>query len=156
MHLPSGPGRTRESGQIVFLLVILLAIAGGGYWLLHSSRASAREGSRDFVQEMATRVAVQHDRKFLDQRLSPRAQVAHPPVWRERMMERLKSFGTPMTPVEVTGEVRFTSGFFSPVGVYKAQLNYPGMPAYLDLTVTQHSGRWLVEEINLRYYLPPQ
>ena len=149
-------GEIRERGQVVFLILVLLAIGAGGCWLVLSSRKSGENEARRFATEAATRLALHHDAKFLDHRIGPKSQVLYPPAWRSRMFDRLKSFGTPAPPIEVKGEVRFTSGFFSPVGVFQSQLNYPGMPAFLHLTVSNPSGRWQIDEINLRYHLAPQ
>ena len=130
------------------LLLILLAIAGGGLWFLLRSKETNQKAAYDFAFEAATRVVLRQDGRFLDLALAPAAQVTYPPSWRERLFLRIRDLGTPEQQVALDGSVRFTSGFFDPQGHFRAQINFPENPAFLDLTVSHPRALWQIDTIN--------
>lgn len=139
-----------ERGQVVVLLVIVLAVLGGGAWWLFVAKRQSEEGARAFAREAATRLALHFDQKFLDVRLGREAQVSYPPSFRERLLNRLRQLGVPAQEIELEGEVTFTSHFFEPKGQFRARLNYPTKPAYLDLTVSNRQT-WQIDRLNLTW-----
>src|SRR4249920_2577443 len=113
----------------VALLVIVLLLLGGIVWWLYSSRQDAEKNARIFATEVAKRVAVNYDEKYLHVHLSPEAQIQYLKSWRDRLMDRLRELGVPAQPIGLTGDVTFTSYFFDPRGTFRAELKYPTMSA---------------------------
>jgi len=147
--------RIRQKGEGLVLVIIVLALLGCGYWYLVSSRKTTEKEAWAFGQEVADRIAVKQDTRFVDLNLSPQAQVAFPPSWRERLFQNIREHGGVKGPVSLTGQVRFTSYFFEPRGVFRAQLNFPDMPGYLDVAVTANGGPWQIDALNLTWSPAP-
>ena len=139
----------------VALLVIVLLLLGGIVWWLYSSRQDAEKNARIFATEVARRVAVNYDEKFLHVHLSPEAQIQYLKSWRDRLIDRLREFGVPAQPIEVQGDVGFTSYFFDPKGTFRVQLKYPTTSAQLDLGISRGMTVWQVDTINLTWNPPP-
>jgi hypothetical protein len=143
-------------GEALVFALILLGIGAGLLWWLFSSRAKSQDAAFAFAREATTRIALEHDRKFLDGHLAPSVQTIYPPSFRERMIDRLKQFGSPVREPEIEGQVSFRSHFFSPSGHFYARLAYPdASKAVLDLTVSNRHG-WRIDEMNLIWYPPEQ
>ena len=150
--------RTRTArirGEGLVLLFIILAILGGGAWYVYSSRKEAEKNCAIFAQQVAERVIVHQDQKYLHVRLGPAAQIKYLQSWRERLMYQLRQLGTPTQPIEVKGQVHFTSGFFKPHGEFRAEVQYPTTKAYLDLSISSGMTVWQIDEINLTWDPPP-
>ena len=146
--------RTRAEGGLA-LWIIVAALVGGALWFLYSSRRDGDKNARAFATEVAQRVAVNYDEKYLSVHLSPEGQAKYLPSFRERMMQNLRSFGPVKQPIPVSGDVRFSSGFFEPIGTFKADLVYPTMSASLELIISRGMTVWQVNEINLTWTPPP-
>ena len=142
-----------EGGAALFVIVLL--ILGGIVWWLYSSRQSAEKNARIFATEVAKRVAINYDEKFLHIHLSPEAQVQYLKSARDRLLDRLREFGVPAQPLDVQGDLAFTSYFFDPKGTFRAQLRYPTMSAQLDLGISRGMTVWQVDMINLTWDPPP-
>src|SRR5687767_3944359 len=117
------------------LLIILLALLGGGVWFLYSSRAEAQKKARQFAEQIVQSMAVNYDVKFLNGHMTPQAQVNYIPSWRDRMVQHLKSFGPLTKPIETKGDLTFNSVFFDPHGMYQSELTYANMTAKLNLGI---------------------
>lgn len=140
--------RIKAEGGIA-LWVIVAALVGGALWFLYSSRQDGDKNARAFAIEVTNRVAVQYDEKYLHVHLSPPAQAKYLQSWRERLMQNLRSLGPVKQPIEVKGDVHFSSGFFDPVGNFRAELTYPTTTAVMELVVTRGMTVWQIEDINL-------
>ena len=141
----------RIRGEGLVLLFIVLAILGGGAWYVYSSRKEAEKNCTIFAQQVAERVIVHYDQKYLHVRLGPAAQIKYLQSWRERLMYQLRQLGTPAQPIEVKGKVHFTSYFFKPRGEFRAEVKYPTTKAFLDLSISSGMTVWQVDEINLTW-----
>src|ERR1700730_11607212 len=139
----------------VALLVIVLLLLGGIVWWLYSSRRDAEKNARIFATEVAKRVATNYDEKFLHVHLSPEAQIQYLKSWRDRLLDRLRELGVPAQPIDVQGDVGFTSYFFDPKGTFRVQLKYPTTSAQLDLGVSRGMTVWQVDTIKLTWTPPP-
>ena len=137
------------------LLVIVLLILSGIAWWLYSSRQDAEKNARVFATEVTKRVAVNYDEKYLHIHLSPEAQVQYLKSWRDRLLDRLRELGVPAQPIDVQGDVAFTSYFFDPHGTYRAELKYPTTSAQLDVGISRGMTVWQVDTINLTWNPPP-
>ena len=145
----------RERGQVIVLILIVLALIGGGAWWLFTSKRQSETDARVFAQQAAERMAIQFDRKFLDQHLGPEAQVQFPPSFRERLLNHLRELGVPSPQIDLEGKVTFTSRFFEPSGQFRARLMYPEKPAFLDLAVSRPHAHWQIDYLNLTYVPTP-
>lgn len=146
--------RIKGEGGIA-LLVIVLLLLGGIAWWLYSSRHDAERNARIFATEVTKRVVINYDEKYLHVHLGPEAQVTYLRSWRDRLLDRLREFGVPAQPIDVQGEVAFTSYFFDPKGTFRAQLVYPTMSAQLELGVSRGMTVWQVDMINVTWTPPP-
>ena len=139
------------SGQVLVLLIILLAILGGGFWYMTQSKQANEKAARAFAQDAATRILLQHDDRFLAFSLAPEVQVTYPPSWRYRLFTRLQEMGAPTSNIELNGGVTFTSGFFEPKGDFHAKLNFADGPASLDLQISHPRALWQIDAINFTW-----
>ncbi|MFZ1219403.1 MAG: hypothetical protein WAO00_08920 [Chthoniobacterales bacterium] len=133
----------------IAIWVIVAALVGGALWFLYSSRQDGEKNARAFAVEATNRVAVQYDEKYLHVHLSPAAQTKYLQSWRERLMQNLRTLGPVKQPIEVKGDVHFTSGFFDPMGNFRAELSYPTTTAVMELVVTRGMTVWQIDDINL-------
>src|SRR4051794_11874132 len=146
--------KVRGEGGLA-LWIIVAALVGGALWFLYSSRRDGDKNARAFAAEVAQRVAVNYDDKYLHVHLSPEAQTKYLASYRERLFQNLKSFGPVKQPIPVSGDVHFSSGFFEPVGTFKADLVYANMSATLDMGISRGMTVWQVNDINLTWSPPP-
>jgi hypothetical protein len=146
--------RIRGEGGLA-LLVIVLLLLGGIVWWLYSSRQDAEKNARIFAAEVAKRVAINYDEKYLHVHLSPDAQKTYLRSSRDRLLDRLREFGVLTQPIAVEGNVVFTSYFFDPHGTFHAQLKYPNATAQLELDISRGMTVWQVDSINLSGTPPP-
>jgi hypothetical protein len=150
-----GRNSNRKGEGGLALWIIVAALVGGALWFLYSSRRDGEKNARAFAAEVAQRVAVNYDDKYLHVHLSPEAQVKFLASYRERLLQNLRSFGPVKQPIPIKGDVRFSSGFFEPVGTFRAELVYPNMTAALDLLISRGMTVWQINEINLTWTPPP-
>lgn len=144
----------RISGEGASIWIIVVFILAGLVWFLYSSRGDTVKEARRFAEEVSKKIAIDFDDRYFLSHLNPENQAAHLPAWRERLFRSLKSFGPMTKPLEVSGDVTFTSYFFEPRGTYKVDLFYATMPAHLDLSVSKGIAGWHIDELNL-VWTPP-
>ena len=135
-------------------MLILVAIVAAITWWLILSRQESEEQAKDFAREVATRLAVDLDRKYFDRVIAPERVAKYPPSFRDRVIEKFRGFGRPTDPVELEGDVFFTSVFFKPAGTFRVKLSYPQMPAVLYLMVSRPKGWWQIDEMNISWTPP--
>ena len=146
--------RSTERGQSIVLVLILVAIIAAIAWWLTLSRQQSEQQAKDFAREVATRLAVDLDRKYFDRVIAPERVAKYPPSFRDRAIEKFRGFGRPTGPVELEGDVVFTSVFFNPSATFRAKLNYPQMPAVLYLMVSRPKGWGQIDEMNISWTPP--
>jgi len=135
--------------------IIVLFILAGAVWFLYSSRDDAAKGGRAFAAEVARKLAVDYDERYLILHLSPENQAARLPMWRERLFKNLRSFGPLAKPIETTGDILFTSQFFDPRGSFRSELIYPTLAAHFDISISKGQTGWRIDELNLVWNPPP-
>ncbi|CAN5750717.1 hypothetical protein BH20VER1_BH20VER1_22020 [soil metagenome] len=146
----------QQAGQVLVLLLIVLAMAGGGVWYMFHARAQNEQAARDFAQYAAERILLAQDMKFLNSALSRDAQLMYPPSFRERLLARVRDLGAPDAPaVLVRGQVAFTNRFFKPVGSFRGEMTFSGRLAYLTFSVSRQGALWKIDLINFTWYPPP-
>jgi hypothetical protein len=139
--------QSNSSGQVLAVLIIVLVLIGIGFWWLFSNKQTmAREGQA-FGREAVQRIAVQHDLNFFASRLSPEARLQFPPSAQQDFMGRIQKLGTPVGAVDVQGDVTFQSQFFEPRGNFHARINYPARGAEINVAISHPVGRWQIDDV---------
>ena len=143
--------RVGEKAEGLILVLVILAVLGGAAWYLYSSRRSSEKEAWDYAREVAGRIALQRDGRWVDLNLSSKAQVEMPPSFRERILTKIAELGAPDKNIKITGRVTFSSYIFEPRGSFRAEVNFPGTPAYLDMAVSPSRGPWQIDGLNLTW-----
>jgi hypothetical protein len=139
--------RSKSSGQVIVVLIIMLGLVGVGLWWLFSNKQEMAKEGKEFAKEAIQRVAVQHDLNFFGSRLSPQARVNYAPSAQQELMNEIAKLGAPVGPIDVQGEVEFQSQFFEPRGSFHARINYPARYADMNLSISHPVGRWQIDDI---------
>jgi hypothetical protein len=140
--------RSKSSGQILVVVIILLGLIGAGFWWLNSNKQQMAKEGREFGREAIQRLVVQHDLAFFASRLSPQARMDYPPSGQQEFITQLQQLGTPIGPVDVQGDIQFESQFFSPRGDFHARVNYPTRGATIDIAISHPVGRWQLDSVS--------
>lgn len=142
-------GRRSESGQVVVLLLVLIAVLAGGWWFMNRNRDMREREAHAFARDIATRLVIQGDTRFLDFNLTQKAQVMYPPSWRMRFFDWIRQQGPPPAQFQMTkSEVFFQNHFFEPTGHFIAQFDYPPGPAYLEMNISHPGALWVIDSLN--------
>ncbi len=139
--------RLRSSGQVVVILVIVLVLLGIGYWWLNSTKQEMAKGGKEFANEAAQKIVVQHDINFFGSHLSPQARMNFPVSAQQEFMNDIVQMGSPVGAIDLQGQMEFTSQFFEPHGAFHARINYPARYADFDLSISHPVGRWQIDTI---------
>lgn len=148
--------RRHENGQVLVLLLILLAMAGGAFWYARVARREKEKAAWAFATDVCNRVVLQGDSRLLDLTLSPQAKLICPPSWRERLLAYVRAQGNPLSELRVTGEVRFQNYFLDPQGHFRGEVNYANGPAYLEVNISHPGVIWQIDQINWVWQRPPE
>jgi len=140
--------RSKSSGQILAIVIIVLALIGGGFWWLFTNKQAMAKEGREFGREAIQRIAVQHDLAFFSSRLSPQARLQFPPSAQQDFVSRMEKLGAPVGPVDVQGDIQFQSQFFEPTGNFTARVNYPARGAQLSINISHPVGRWQIDSFS--------
>ncbi len=144
----------RENGSVIILILVVLAALGAGWYLLRSSRDKTQKGGRAFADEVAQRVVLQRDTKFLARALSQKAQMQYPPSFQMRLMDYVREPGVPSPQYKMKGEVLFTDQFFDPNGTFIAEFAYPTGPAFFEIHISHPAALWQIDDINWTWQRP--
>jgi cbb3-type cytochrome oxidase subunit 3 len=147
--------RKAERGQAIVLILIVLAVLAGGYWMLVTSRKNTEQDAERFARDAAQRLVLQQDMRFLNQTLTPHAQMLYPPSWRERFFGFVRDLGPVQSDLNVYGRVAFVSEFFQPTAVFHADFQVATGPAAVELHFSRPGPRWEIDALNLTWSAPP-
>jgi hypothetical protein len=139
--------RSKSSGQILVIVIILLVLMGIGFWWLDSNKRQMAQEGREFGRKVIQELVVQHNVKFLADHLSPAMRLQYPPSAQQDLMTRLDRLGAPVSPPDVQGDIQFQSHFFEPTGSFHARINYPTRGADINVSVSHPVGRWQIDDI---------
>jgi hypothetical protein len=138
--------RSKSSGQVIVILIIVLGLVGVGFWWLFSNKQEmAREG-KQFARDAVQRIVVNRDIKFFNSHLSPQARMNFPASAQQDFFADIASMGAPAGAIDVKGEIEFNSQFFEPHGSFQARINYAARYADLTLVISHPVGRWQIDE----------
>ena len=139
--------RSKSSGQVIVILIIVLGLIGAGFWWLNSNKQEmAREG-KQFARDAIQRIVVQRDINFFNSRLGPAARMNFPASTQQDLMAEVARAGTPVGPIDVQGDIEFNSQFFEPHGNFHGRVNYPARYADINLVISHPVGRWQIDEV---------
>ena len=140
--------RSKLSGQILVILIIVLVLIGIGYWWLDSNKRQMAQEGNQFGKQVIQELIMQHNVKFFADHLSPAMRLQYPPSAQQDLMTQLDKLGTPLSPPKVDGEIVFQSHFFEPNGNFHAHIAYPTRGADINVAVSHPVGRWQIDELN--------
>jgi len=146
--------RSKLSGQILAVVIIVLVLIGIGFWWLFSNKQQMAKEGNEFGRKAIHELVVQHNVKFFADHLSPAMRLQYPPSAQQELMTRLDTLGTPLSPPNVEGEIVFQSHFFEPNGNFHAHINYPTRGADINVAVSHPVGRWQIDELNFTAETP--
>ncbi|PYI47981.1 MAG: hypothetical protein DMF11_04830 [Verrucomicrobia bacterium] len=139
--------RSKSSGQVIVILIIVLGLIGAGFWWLNSNKQEmAREG-KQFAKDAIQRIVVQRDINFFNSRLSPAAHMNFPASAQQDFFAEIAKLGAPAGAIDVKGDIEFNSQFFEPHGSFQGRINYPARYADMNLLISHPVGRWQIDEI---------
>jgi hypothetical protein len=139
--------RSKSSGQVVVILVILLVLLGIGYWWLNSTKQETAKEGKEFANEAVQKIVVQHDINFFGSHLSPQARMNFPVSAQQEFMNEIVQMGAPVGAINLEGQMEFQSQFFEPQGNFHARINYPVKYADFNLSISHPVGRWQIDTI---------
>jgi hypothetical protein len=140
--------RSKSSGQIWVVLLILVFIALFGWWWLDSNKKTMAKEGREFGRKVIQELVVQHNVKFFADHLSPSMRLQYPPSAQQDLMTRMDRLGNPVAPPDVQGDIQFQSYFFEPNGDFQARINYPARSAEFRISVSRPVGRWQIDFVD--------
>jgi hypothetical protein len=139
--------RSKSSGQIVAILVIVLVLVGIAYWWLDSNKRQMAQEGQAFGKQVIQELVIQHNLKFFADHLSPAMRLQYPPSAQQDLMTQIQRLGTPLSAPDVQGDMQFQSHFFEPNGNFHAHINYPTRGADINVAVSHPVGRWQIDEL---------
>lgn len=145
-----GPSfHARESGEGLFVLILLLALGAAFVAWLFYQKAEAREAAREFAHETFVQLLVAHDPNYLAANFSPEMRGRYHAGSIQYINDTLRNMGTPHQPFTLDGEIVFASRFFGPSGSFTAHLIYPDKRALAYLEVSDKKGRWQIDAFSV-------
>src|SRR5579864_4516597 len=140
--------KSRESGEMLPVIIVLILLLGGAAWWLYSHKQAMDKQGRAFGQEMVNRVVLNYDQAFLASNLSPQTKLDLPPSDQQALMTQLRQLGQPAQPFKVDEEMTWQSQFFEPHGTFTAHLNYPAGPGTLVIMIDHPVSKWQVTQLS--------
>jgi hypothetical protein len=145
--------RCKRSGEGIVIVIILLALIGGGIWWLFAHKKQVDGEARAFGREMIHKMVVDHDLAFFSEHLSPQARLDYPPSDQELLIKQMAQLGVPAQPIKIDETVTWKSHFFEPSAYFTAHLDYPAGPATLQIAIDQPVSKWQLLDIT---FTPPK
>ena len=143
--------RAKNCGEIWGILIIVLAIIGGGFWALHAYKKKTERDGKLFAEEAITRLAVHYDNAYFAAQLGREARLEYPPARQANFLLKFRELGLPLQPIPIEGSVTFKSGFFEPFGLFRGKLQYPSRPGEIEIGVSHPANRWQIDTIDIKW-----
>lgn len=141
----------RSYGEGLVVLIILLAIIGGGVAWLYSHKASMDREARRFGREVIEQLVVKHDTAMFFDHLSPQLKLNYPPSQLQFMQGKLAQMGVPQQPLSIDEQITFESHFFEPHGIFQAQLMYPTGLGNIQMAISHPVSKWQIDDLTMTY-----
>src|SRR5437016_13273215 len=103
--------RSKSSGQILVIVIILLALLGIAYWWLDSNKRQMTQEGGQFGRQVIEELVMPHNVKFFADHLSPALRLQYPPSAQQDLMTQLAKVGAPLPPPQVHGDIVSQSRF---------------------------------------------
>jgi hypothetical protein len=139
--------RSKSSGQVIVILIIVLGLVGVGFWWLFSNKKEMAGEGKQFAKDAIQRIVVQRDINFFNSRLSPAAHMNFPASAQQDFFAEIAKLGAPVGAIDVQGDIEFNSQFFEPHGNFHGRINYPSRYADINLLISHPVGRWQIDEV---------
>jgi hypothetical protein len=146
--------RSNVAGQGLVVVIIFLALIGGGAWWLYSHKQAMDQEGRGFGKEMIQRLTVNHDLSFFTSNLGPQARLDFPPSQQQYILQKFTELGVPVQPIKIDENMTWESHFFEPKGYFTAHLNYPGQAATLQIAISHPVSKWQLDNLTLNWEPP--
>jgi hypothetical protein len=146
--------RSSIAGQGLVVVIIFLALVGGGAWWLYSHKRAMDLEGRAFGKEMIQRMAVQHDLNFFASNLGPQAKLDYPPSQQQYIVSKFTELGVPAQPIKIEENMTWESHFFEPKGYFTAHLNYAAQGATVQIAISHPVGKWQLDNLTLSFDAP--
>lgn len=137
------------------MVIIVLAVIGGGVIWLYSHKNALDRDARAFGREAVQKMAVEHDISFFRDHLGPQGKLDNPPSQQAFIISTLMTKGVPQQPINIEEQVTFESHFFEPRGYFTAHLSYPSGPATMQIAVSHPVGKWQLDNFTFQAQRPP-
>jgi hypothetical protein len=141
----------RSNGEGLVVLIILLAIIGGGVLWLYSHKKQLDRDARAFGRDMIQQLTVNHDTTMFVDHLSPQMKLNYPPSQLQYFQNKLKEIGVPQQPLKIDEQVTFESHFFEPHGIFQAQLMYPTGLGNIQMAISHPVSKWQIDDLTITY-----
>ncbi len=136
-----------NAGEGLVIIIILLAVIGGGVYWIFDHKKQADHDARAFGKEMIKRLAVDHDLSFFANNLSPQAKLDFPASAQQATIGKFAEMGVPTQPINTEEQVTFESHFFQPKAYFTAHLFYPAAAATLQIAISHPVGKWQLDNM---------
>ena len=146
--------RSSAAGQGLVVVVIFLALVGGGVWWLYSHKQAMDLEGRAFGREMVQRLAVNHDMSFFVNNLGPQGRLDYPPSQQQYILGKFTELGVPVQPIKIDENMTWESHFFEPKGFFTAHLNYPGQAATMQIAISHPVSKWQLDNLTMTWEPP--
>jgi hypothetical protein len=141
--------RSGGSGQGLVVVIIFLALVGGGLWWLYAHKRAMDLEGRAFGREMIQRLAVSHDLAFFTNNLGPQARLDYPPSQQQFILSKFTELGVPAQPIKIEENMTWESHFFEPKGFFTAHLNYPAQGATIQIAISHPVSKWQLDNLTM-------
>ena len=145
-----------ESGSALLFVIILIMVIAGGWYGLSTLRSNSEIEGKQFARDVIERIAVQHDGKYLHSVVAADRRIAFPPATEQGFIDGFTKLGAPDRNFSVDGDLTFESYFFSPHGTFKSILTYPDRHATILVTVAKPRGYWVLTDLAITWERPPE
>jgi hypothetical protein len=141
--------RRNIAGQGLVVVIIFLALVGGGAWWLYSHKQAMDKEGRAFGRETIQRLTVNHDLSFFTNNLGPQARLDYPPSQQQYILSKFNELGVPQQPIKIEESMTWESHFFEPKGYFTAHLNYPAQAATLQIAISHPVSKWQIDNLTM-------
>jgi hypothetical protein len=139
--------RYKRAGDGLVVVIIFLALIGGGIWWLYSHKSAMDKEGRLFGRQMIEALTVKHDKAFFASNLGPQAKLDYPPSAQEALIQQFVQLGAPAQPIKIDENMTWESQFFEPKGYFTAHLNYPARAATMRVAISHPVGKWQLDNM---------
>src|SRR5437763_16356841 len=105
--IPKLKARSRQNGSALLFVIILIVVIAGGWYGLSTLRRNSEVEGKQFAREVIERVAVQHDGKYLHSIVAADRRIAFPPATEPACIAGFTKLGAPAPKFGLDGMLTF-------------------------------------------------